>query len=714
MKRTTTNRNASLPITIACILALGGALPAAAQEPTGPDGVRIGPAFQDDLKEVTVPLIEQYASRHPRLLFSAEDIPDLKRKAEEQPALWNLVVANAESLVRREVPDEREVAGGAHYWRIEFVQSGALAYVLTGEQKYLDAARNWMVRYCRGEIWGEGWGENVDLFAGWYLYHIGIAYDLLREHLDEEDRVLIRDGLADHARAVSEDGLETRYTDGFRYDQNHTYIPVTGMVAASLAIMDEVPEAHDWLRRGYVIMNRSRYVLGHDGYYYEGPAYWAFALHWHARYAELMGRATGDMQQFMALPALARSWLYALHTSLPGFPWGFDMHDTGRWPDGKRGGGPRVTQHPYLWAVAGALRDGNSQLAGDFLNRRGPEWDYPASAFLWYDPSLEPADLEAVKPRHYFEDHGVVFWRTGWEDEEATCIAFRCGPPQGHAATEKLKAIDDWIMNSGHVHPDIGAFYLYGRGTYLAGGTGFTARKFTRDHNTLLVSGKGQGVDGSYWNDRGWPYERFDAARIEAVHLSEKYAYARGEFSSVYPNGLELESLHRTLLASEDYVLIVDRLKADRPRSLTWFVHTDEPFRPLEEGRYLMEKADGRLLVQVLEHRGVDGEVLDIDAAMEPTVVMAGTAPGDGTPTQRGHHLALETGEAAEVTLVTLLVPLGPHDPPLEYRVEPDHEPPGLIAIKLFRTPDEAERLRVDTGWTAEDGGEPATIRPAP
>jgi len=629
-------------VAIVAALAVAGCSMLQAAEP------KLGATYADDLKAAPAEIVRaDYAASHPRLLFSAADAPALKEKMKACPELWANVLKHADELVSRQVPDAKTVSSGGSYWRIEFVQSGALAWWLTGEQKYFDAARHWMVRYCEGKIWGEGWNENVDLFAAWYLYHISLAYDIMRDKLTDADRTLIRDGLAEHARAIYDHILKD-WASKVNYDQNHTYIPVTGMVTAALAVMDEVPAAKDWIKLGAVLMNRSRYALSESGYYYEGFGYWSYALHWHVRYADLMSRATG--QSLYDLPLFRNEWLYALHCTLPGFPWAYDMGDTGYWKDGKRDGKPSVTQHTHLWGLASKLRSPELQLAGNFLNRRGAELDYPAATFLWFDPSLKPADLAGVKPYHVFDDFGVMFWRSAWDDS-ATCAMFRVGPSQGHAATAKLKQLTDWNMNSGHVHPDIGAFWFYAAGEYLAGDTGYTGKKNTSDHNTLLVSGQGQGRENNYWYERDLPYEKFDRARLEKTFVCQEYGFAAGEFSSVYPEDLGLKALRRLVLVTHRYLLVIDNLESEKPQTLTWFCHTDNPFAA-EGAAYVSKKEKASLAVLPL---GAD----PLEAAMEPTIVQAGTGPEKATPTQRGHHLKLTTVKpAASVQLVTLLVPV--------------------------------------------------------
>ena len=242
-----------------------------------------GATLQDDLKGLTLPLLEGYAKARPRLLYGAADRAAIQAKAKAAPQLWERVLASAKG-VGAPAPDANEIQTGAHYWRIERVQSAALAWFVTGEKSYAEGAAKWMVAYCKEPLWGLGWGQNVDLQASWYLYHIGIAYDTLHGELSEADRKVIRDGLATHAQAVfgslsPDSGKAFRYPDGFRYDQNHTYIPAVGLATAALALRDEERGATHWLSMAYAVMRRCRYSLGEDGYYYEGTGYWTYALH---------------------------------------------------------------------------------------------------------------------------------------------------------------------------------------------------------------------------------------------------------------------------------------------------------------------------------------------------------------------------------------------------------------------------------------------------
>jgi len=654
-----------------------------------------GRTLEADLARTKVKLVDGYLDRHPRLLFTTADRESLVGKAAACPALWKLVLSSAARL-GDQAPDREEIRGGENYWRIERVQSGALAWLVTGDKTHLDRTVRWMLAYCKEDLWGKDEHKSgLDLQAPWYLYHISIAYDILYDQLSEADRKTIRDALVLHAKPIYDD-LRAK-NDGFRFEQNHTYIPTVGLIATALTIADETSAAKDWLRLGCAVMQRCRYAMGPDGYYYEGTGYWAYAMHWHVRYAELISRATGG--NAMDLPILRENWRFPLYLTVPGAPGVFDVGDIDRWAKGRRDN-TSLSNGSMLWGMAAALKSPEAQLVGNLLGTRWPPTDYPASAFLWFDPGLQPAAIDTIKPYHHFTDHGFVSWRSSWNDDP-TCVLFRCGPPEGHAAVAKLKEMSDWVPNAGHVHPDIGAFWLYARGMPLAFNTGHTAEKWTRDHNTLLVDGKGQGMDGSYWNDRGFSWDRFDKVRLDRVRLADAYAFASGEMGPAYAQELDPLSLRRTLVATKNWILIVDDMASGRPRRLPGICHSDGEFKA--DGRGATAKA-GKAALHVLPLSSVP-----VETAMDKTTVVAGTVPGQGTPAQRGYQITYTMSRPAkQAQLITMLLPLAADEKPPT--VTPDGGSRSTMKFTLTWADGRTEKVTIDL--TPRGDEDPVTWQP--
>jgi hypothetical protein len=256
-------------------------------------------------------------------------------------------------------------------------------------------------------------------------------------------------------------------------------------------------------------------------------------------------------------------------------------------------------------------------------------------------------------------------------------------------------------MNCGHVHPNIGGFWMFAKGTYLAVDTGYTAEKWTRDHNTLLVDEKGQGMDGSYWNDRGIPYSDFDQAKIVSQFLSADYGFARGEFGSTYRRQIPGVTLTRSLLMTKRWLLIVDDMTADQPRTLTWLCHSIGEFGKLGGGFVSRQPAASLAILPLAP--------TNASATPEITTVSAGTAPGKGEPTQRGHKLAIRSAAATKETrFINLLLPLGPNEEMPS--AELTKQAPESVSLKLTWPDGSIERVDLDLGWKTGTSPGPARI----
>jgi hypothetical protein len=579
------------------------------------------------------PLRAGYADTHPRLLLAPADLTMLKERIVGQPEMWKPVLASASRLGAVGVPDAAMVREGKRYYRIDWLLSGALAGSIGDDAKARAVTIAWMKAHCQVDVWGTGWRENTDIPANWYMYHIALAYDLLHADITPVDRALIEQGLAAHAEAVYRAWKDEATIP---YDQNHTYVPMIGLAAAALVLLDQEPRAAGWLAFARRVMDCCRAVLPEDGYYYEGTGYWEYAFHWHVRYADLIGRATGTDAFDLAM--FARNHLFAAHLSLPGPPWLFDIGDTGN-GTGKRTDKPQFGRKGMLHRMAAARRDPVAQGVAEHLRAAGGEWEDAGMQFLWYDPTLASEPVARLPTFHQFTDHGVVSWRSSW-DADATVLLFKCGPPLGYAAEAKLAAMPAWRPNTGHAHPDIGMFWLYARGAYLATDTGYSGRKRTRDHNTILVDGQGMGADQSYWvysgfPDRDIPYATWTGAKLEKVHLEPAYAYALADFSRVYDKALGGLSIRRHLIASADAVIILDDLAGDRPHVFTSMLHADSAFRTVAPG--IVETASGPA---VLRHHLLNPQ--ECATADGPAMVTDySKGPNGGVEVPRGFQFAI-------------------------------------------------------------------------
>ncbi len=80
------------------------------------------------------------------------------------------------------------------------------------------------------------------------------------------------------------------------------------------------------------------------------------------------------------------------------------------------------------------------RLAGFGHTNREEWW-----TLLWRDAALAPAPMSALPLTHHFDDSGVVYHRTSW-NADATAVAFKAGPPEGHRATTLLATVPEWRL----------------------------------------------------------------------------------------------------------------------------------------------------------------------------------------------------------------------------------------------------------------------------
>jgi len=441
----------------------------------------------------------------------------------------------------------------------------------------------------------------------------------------------------------------------YAYSQNHTFIPMAGLGVAAYAVYGEVPEAAEWAKLVRAIYQRVLETYSHDGYYYEGYEYWIFATPWLVHYLDAQKHVTGE--DLFDRPGLRQMYLYAAHGLLPGGQLHCDFGDAYDGPitRAKKGddwershpGGKFLTNYNVLYDLAREFQDPHSQGVADWMGKtlgqvNAEEW----WTLVWRDAQVKAAPMSSLPPYHRFADVDMVFWRSGW-GADATAVAFKCGPPEGHATAELVKQYPDWRLEDGHVHPDAASFILYAKGHYLTGDSGYAGVPRTVEHNSLLVNGTGQGKEGSHDAWGGIPYSQLNDIRLGSVEMDAKGFRATGEAAAAYGKGLGLVEFRRTIRYGGGNELAVDdSLRASRPVRFTEVLHADDSIEALAGNAFVLHSDGGTLKAQVVAEPAAAAQV-------EANVVMGPGRPGSvdkGSLERRGERLLLTTPETATAT----------------------------------------------------------------
>lgn len=593
---------------------------------------------------------------HPRVFVTAAGLERLRERARTthredwQKVLRGLAAVSAEPPPPPG-PQERRSQNNVAYAIAEV----SLAYAVERDPRYLEAARRWILAAIDYEPWGYTYYKpNIDLAAGHLLYAIGWAYDLLYHDLTGEERARIRASLERHARLVHD-----HFAPGPRkrqaFTQNHDFIPTSGLAVTALALMGESKDASRWAAVARAHHHRAGQLLSPDGYYYEGFEYWIFSAPWLVHFLDAWEHATGES---LWERGPFRDWKhYVAHSVLPDGHAVFDFGDIWEGPltrarQGKEygrvyPGGTLQSNYNILYGVAARFRDGEAQAVADRMRAFGHSNLEEYWTLLWRDPSLPAAPIEALPRWRHFEDSGVVVYRTSW-DADATAFAFRAGPPEGHRALALQPKVPEWDPSTGHAHPDANSFIVWAHGRYLTGDTGYAGLPRARDHNTLAVDGKGQGIEGKHDVWDGMPAERLAAVRVREAELGAGSARIVADAAGAYPAETGLLRFTRTFrFTAPDRFVVEDEVEADRPRRFQWYLHSDHPIVPAGRGHRTVA---GPAALEI----GVRAPAGSTVAA-QPTRLMAPGRPGSitsGTLDERGHELEIATPPLSRASLV--------------------------------------------------------------
>jgi hypothetical protein len=391
--------------------------------------------------------------------------------------------------------------------------------------------------------------------------------------------------------------------------------------------------------------------LGPDGYYYEGFEYWIFSSPWLVHFLDAWEHSTGES---LWDRDLFRNWkTYLAHTLLPdgrsvldfGDIWEGALTRAGTGADYPRAypGGTLQSNFNVLYRVAARFGDPEAQAIAARYAAFGHSNLEEYWTLLWRDPGLRTAPMSALPLSHHFEDAGVIVSRTSW-DTNATVMAFKAGPPQGHRVAALLPKVPEWRLDSGHAHPDAGSFIIWAHGRYLTGDTGYAGLPSARNHNTLTFGGAGQGVETQHDVWRLMDYRALDGIRIRQADLSGGRARLVADLAAAYPEAAGVRSFTRTFAWDGGSVFTVaDAVTLAAPKTAEWYLQSDTRFEGAGTRFENAQPGKPALRVTIVSPSGMT-------ATTGPATVQAPGPPGSiekGPREERGHLLRLAAPAAA-------------------------------------------------------------------
>jgi len=404
---------------------------------------------------------------HPRMLFSADDLPGIRERCRtSMKESYDALKQYADSRI------DTVLSQRPHGAKLALVHG--FMYQITGEEKYarsgiavLKDFAAYHLQKVRNGLGAANW-EAVALRRNNY-----IAYDWLYNAMSPTDRRQIGRTLLEIADLHQEkDTWNHAYAGGYNRYENDFYC---GLALHKSGVDDAKAEAY--IKSGFdFLLNQTiagrNQVATDDGGIQSGMGYAMYNyIPVEAHFLSIWKSATGE-DLFQKDNSLHYFPVWALYTITPSFdaPPICDIGVTsGELTWEKLKNNTRVSPNSlrlYLSLIANRYRDAR---AAALMPEPGNYWTMSLPQFiLWHDPSMKAVAVGPELPRgRHFEGMGWVAMRSGW-DPDATYSIFNCGD-----------------LYYGHKHRDTNHFVIYKQG-YLAA----DARQRiydTRGHNTLLV-----------------------------------------------------------------------------------------------------------------------------------------------------------------------------------------------------------------------------------
>lgn len=611
---------------------------------------------------------------HPRLFLRPEDLPKLRELCRgAQAGEFKRLAAAADKYIAAGPTPEPEKMGSArdkkdkeavsNWWpnreRAEKASAEAMTiafvYMITGEAKYKEAARKWVLHLAAWDPDGPtNFGLNCE--AGKVmLYRPWRAYDWAWDAFSPAERATIGKVVARRAADAWKSGEISGGTGHLTKPySSHGNRVWHKLAEAAIAFLGEVPEAEMWL--DYAVNKfYSAYPVwsDDDGGWHEGLSYWA----------GYMGKVTSWLQVSRAAlgidgykkPFFSHVGDYALYVAPPGSPnQGFG--DLSYRPPSSGVG----VMMDWFIRGKGARPDGGNAAywrwwveTWKMARPEGIEGILAAARLPEPPAAKAPGDLPQSK---VFRGIGVASLHDTLKDARQDVHFLMKSSPFGSQShghnpqnTYQLTAYGEELLMT-CVYRDLHGSDFHYKWAHS-----------TRAHNAVLVDGEGQ-----------VPHSAGVGGRISEFVAGDGFDYAVGDAVEAYGGRLE-RFLRRVTFVKPDLIVICDDLAAKKPATFQFMLHGLKEFAVDEKGATVsLERTKAGVGVAYLSPVPMKFRQWD---GYDP--------PPDKEFPNQWHVEAGTTKPLAELEMLTVIVPYraGQHTPWATGRVETARE----VGVKFQR-----------------------------
>lgn len=505
-------------------------------------------------------LINQVPKSHPRLLINQEGFDNLRESIKTNPLkqkVKDLIIKQANMLMD-DPPIKRELQGrrllGKSRTCVQRVLHLAMAYQLTGEQKYVDRCKNEMLAAANFK----DWNPSHFLDVAEMTFALAIGYDWLYDQLDDDSRLTIRNAILQKGVTLP---FETEHNRWVRATNNWGQVCHAGLTAGALAVVEHEPElAAKTVHNALKNVTRSMEAFAPNGSYPEGPGYWSYGTTYNVLLNAVLEETMHSDFGLSKAPGFNETGQYlSLVTGPSGFT--FNYAD---------GGAGRNTEPAVFWFASKFNRPDwviqEFELLTDLIeqamsskNRSYGGRFFPLT-LIWMG---EKSNQEKNNlPLHWKGDGHVpiTIHRSSWDDPNAVFVGFKAGSPSANHGNMDTGSFVLDADGERWVH-DLGAESYHGiesRGMNLWDRSQDSDRwtifrQQNHSHNTLVIDDQLQTAK--------------NAGKIIQFSDDESFPYTVMDLTPVYEG--QASSIKRGITVTDaNEVIIQDELEGLKPGSI--------------------------------------------------------------------------------------------------------------------------------------------------
>ena len=526
-------------------------------------------------------IINNIPATHPRILVNKSEINNFRLnviKTKEAIA----VIREANKILTIPIPKEGDalpkyqgkdkfendkIASLASKWSGKKVQETlnlfSQAYILTGDVKYFNVAKLWMLEVATWDPMGPSHTNN---FAdGGIMSSMAIGLDSFWDLLTETERNQIKKNISTRADQFYK--LWINQVEA-RSSSMHVWQHIMhNLLETALALKGEHPTAENWIEYIYELwIAQSPKMAEEDGAWINGSAYFGMNALSLIDIPTIFKKLSGV--DFMTAPWFQNNPKWLIYSFPP------NSTSDGFGNDGERYKFPWINYAGYTDALARLTNNPSAAWYANAVAKSVGKEIADDAEFRWFrirdgikkTTALHPLSF---KQDAFFQEVGVGYMHTNVQDTKNDLFLSLRSSPFGPMS---------------HTHADHNTFNIAYGGKRLFYNTGYRPAmgdphflgwyKHTQGHNGVLIDGHGQPFsDGAF----GW---------IPRSIQGEQISYAVGDASNAYSgivdgkeidHGMKLFRRHYLMLRPS-IIIIYDELEADHAAEWSWLLHNYNGF----------------------------------------------------------------------------------------------------------------------------------------